>query len=82
MAPFSAASVLALLADGTPRSTGELAACLGTDAAALRECVTRLAKSRRIVRVGTRKEAAPVGSWFPSRAVSHAVWALPGGAVV
>ena len=71
------ARVLALLADGTPRSTGELAAALEADPAAIRACTARLSRGKRVVRVGTRHEPPAAGYWFPGRPVSHAVWALP-----
>jgi predicted ArsR family transcriptional regulator len=75
--PLLAQRILDLLGDGVPRSTGELADALGADPTAARHCLSRLANTRKVVRVGYRTETLRRG-WQTGRTVHHAVWTLPG----
>ena len=69
--------MLALLGQGTPRSTGELAALLGLDVTAVRECGSRLADAKRVVRVGYRDERPWAGGWQAGRQMRYGAWLLP-----
>ena len=71
------ARVLALLGDGTPRSTGELVDALGMDVLTVRECLDALQRQRRVLRVGYRHERPRGGRLRASKTVRYAVWTLP-----
>jgi predicted ArsR family transcriptional regulator len=72
--------LLALLADGTPRSTGELAAAAGVDRLGVTFTMERLKQTGRVVAVGTRHAAPARGGWQAGRTAPQTVWALPGHA--
>jgi predicted ArsR family transcriptional regulator len=67
--------ILAVLSDGQPRSATELALALAADVHAIRQALTRLKETHRILKVGYRHEA-PVGGWQHGQQVRQVVWAL------
>ena len=63
--------IVALLADGTPRSTSQLADAVGADAAEIRWCLRHLVRTKRVVRAGGRTRPARLGL------ADAAAWTLP-----
>jgi len=69
--------VLALLADGTPRGTGELAAALRVTRLGVSRVMTRLVAAGRVVN-RRAPAAAPVSGagWQARKATRQAIWTL------
>ena len=69
--------VLALLADGTPRSTGELAAAVGVHRLGITRTMIRLKQQGRVVPCGRQPDAPGTGGWERGKASQQTVWTLP-----